>query len=147
MHNYIKNGSYAKQPNGKCAKSYKSEALEGNDTCFSDDTFADTNTYYEYYNVDSKVEGRRVPEVEYYSEDSDSTRLPYYEYESLSLKRHSRNTNGSYEREHYPRSSKLNPAIKPKDARRVYPNQEVFCDRFCSENARYVPPPCPKNES
>lgn len=137
MHNYVKNGNSSKYLNGKCGASYKSEALEQNDTCFSDGTFTDTNTYYEYYNIDNKVDGRRLPEVEYYTDESGSTRLPYYEYESLSLKRHSRNTNGSYEKDHYHRhNNKLNPVIKQKDVRRVYPNQENFCDRFYPENAR-----------
>lgn len=122
----MQNANFSKYPNGKCTASYKSEALEGNDTCFSDDTFTDTNTYYEYYNTD----GKKVPEVEFYSDESGSTRLPYYEYENLSLRRHSRNSEGSFDY----RNKKCNPVIKQKNVRRVYPNQD---DRFFPDNTRY----------
>lgn len=111
--------------------SYRSEGLDA-DTCFSDGTFTDTNTYYEYYNIDS----RKIPDIEYYSDESGSTRLPFCEYENLSMKRNSRN--GSNYKNGFYKAKLSNTVVKQqKDARRIYPNQDNFCNRPCPESVRY----------
>lgn len=111
------------------------------DALLSDDTFTDTNTYYDYYqdngyHTNPKRDG---PSDCMFSEDSESTKLPYYEYENISPKRHSRNSSSdrsfNKKAQQLYRSNTLNPVLVHKDVRRVYPNDAV-CDRLCPESQR-----------
>lgn len=142
-HNYNpKHGQFTKETTGKSSAIYATaveryDDIEAHDTCFSDDTFTDTNTYYEYCQDHNYQAGlKKIPGVEYYSDESGSTRIPYYEYDDVSLRRHSRNTfsDRSFNRSLLYRDQ-LNPVVH-KDAKKIYPKPDNICDRLCQDNER-----------
>lgn len=120
------NGAYVSSTTNRCCNL-------AHDTCLSDDTYTDTNTYYEYFPDNGYAKAINPGHLDCkYSDDSSSTRLPYYEIEDLSSRRHSRH--GQSERS-YNKKVHLMPAIH-KDLRKVYPNQNEVCDRLCQEAQR-----------
>lgn len=92
-------------------------------TCFSDESFTDTNTYYEYYEAPS--------------DDSGSVRIPQFDYEEISLRRHSRGgysdrSLGNRVQVSLKNGKIVNNVLVHKDPRRVYPHQSE-CDRLYQE--------------
>jgi hypothetical protein len=115
------------------------------DTGLSDDTFTDSQTYYDYYHPHGYRHERS------YSDDSGSTRLPcHYENDDESCRRLSRNTY-STERSHGRKGREgVNPVVH-KDVRRVYPQQQAgiyqeippqaLCDNISVPSAAARRPP------
>lgn len=152
-HHHSNNGVYPKTcRDGSCTTNHRNQQCRdvGFDALLSDnDTFTDTNTYYDYYQDHGYHTSpkRERPSDCMFSDDSGSTKLPYYEYENISTRRHSRNSSSDRSfnkkaQQFYNRSNSTgNPPLVHKDLRRVYPNQESVCERLCPENQRYLNEP------
>ncbi|XP_018333362.1 uncharacterized protein LOC108742593 [Agrilus planipennis] len=106
------------------------------DTGVSEESFTDSNTYYncnqEYSHCRNKSQNNECV----YSDDSGSTRLPYYE--EISPKRHSRN----YSSDRNPKGAKplykenrITSSIR-KDVRKVYPNQSSPCEAYFHDGSQ-----------
>lgn len=123
----------------KCSHHYQNDCTKVSGV--SDDNFTDTNTYYEYFpdNVYHPSPRKDSRNVEYtFSDDSGSTSLPRYDYEEVSLKRHSRNTASdrgfkAMQQVSVKNGKVLNNVLVHKDVRKIYPNQENQCDRLYHE--------------
>ncbi|KAJ8923228.1 hypothetical protein NQ315_001783 [Exocentrus adspersus] len=117
----------------RCRSSYRNGKIATNvDIALTDDT-TDTQSYDYYYHHQQENGFQHSPLRESrntdvtFSDDSGSTRLPYYEFDDESNKRYSRNTFS----ERSSKRLKLAPdktvraqTVNSKDLRRVYPNQE-----------------------
>ncbi|KAG5865417.1 hypothetical protein JTB14_037778 [Gonioctena quinquepunctata] len=108
------------------------------DIGYSEDT-TDTQSYDYHYHQDngfkhSPLRESRNTDVTF-SDDSGSTRLPYFEFDDESNKRYSRNTfseRGSKRPKHSP-DKRINQIVYSKDLRKVYPNQDEQWDQLYQE--------------
>ncbi|KRT82712.1 hypothetical protein AMK59_3645 [Oryctes borbonicus] len=157
-HTYkLKNGNIPPDPRltGSLYRNHQAY-LEANDTCFSEETFSENQ--YDYYNDQdngyqtSFKKDSRNTDYNSYSDESASTRLPYYESEEpYGLKRQSRNTpsDRSSRKTHFYKEDK---AHAYSDPRRVYPNKDsgceiLFCDsgQHCYNEVGVVPASLPRS--
>ncbi|XP_049818491.1 uncharacterized protein LOC109594680 [Aethina tumida] len=98
------------------------------DIGYSDET-TDTQSYFDYYQDNgfqhSPLKESRNTDCTF-SDDSGSTRLPYYDFDDETNKRYSRNAFSE-------RSLRKPHTGHPKDHRKVYPNQDTGWDRLYQE--------------
>lgn len=142
---YNTNGRYAKTcHNGAVIASTSSYCCDlVQDACASEDTFDDSNTYYECFPDHGYQANIKKPERTdcMYSDDSSSTKLPYYEYEDLPSRRHSRyaQSDRSYSKkaQQLCKENKLKPILIQSNGRKIYPNPSEAFDGFCQEE-RYT---------
>uniref|UniRef100_A0A6P7F9M4 Uncharacterized protein LOC114328009 n=1 Tax=Diabrotica virgifera virgifera TaxID=50390 RepID=A0A6P7F9M4_DIAVI len=134
---------YQKQWRNSIRNSYrKSPQTTTIDIGFSDDT-TDTQGYDYYYEKNgfqhSPLRESRNTDVTF-SDDSGSTRLPYFEFDDESNKRYSRTTTSdrSFKRPKPSPDRRPNQTLNLKDLRKVYPNQEPNWDQLYQE----IPTPC-----
>ncbi|CAH0564308.1 unnamed protein product [Brassicogethes aeneus] len=116
---------YARKSSSSRRNGYPTTTI---DIGYSDDT-TDTQSYFDYYQDNgfqhSPLKESRNTDCTF-TDDSGSTRLPYYEFDDETNKRYSRNafSDRSTRRSHH-----------SKDQRKVYPNQDVGWDRVYQEIA------------
>lgn len=111
--------------------------IGGNDTCLSEDTFSENQ--YDYYHDHGYQTGNkkdsRNTDYNSYTDDSESTRLPYYESEEPYGWRQSRTTpsDRSSKKAHFYKEEKPHSY---SDQRRMYPNKDSACEILCCESGQ-----------
>lgn len=128
--NSLRNNGYRKSP-----------ATTTIDISYSDDTTTDTQTYDCYHQngfQHSPLRESRNTDVTF-SDDSGSTRLPYFEFDDESNKRYSRHSysDRSFKRPKTSPNRGQNASVN-KSLRKVYPNQDIHWDQLYQE----IPSPC-----
>ncbi|KAJ8956604.1 hypothetical protein NQ314_006690, partial [Rhamnusium bicolor] len=137
-HQNPKYGHHHKDYQQRCRDAYRNGSLRQTTTIdigLSDET-TDTQSCDYYYQENgfqhSPLRESRNTDVTF-SDDSGSTRLPYYEFDDESNKRYSRNSERSTKRQKLSTDRKLNNIVNSKDHRKVYPNQESQWDQLYQE--------------
>ncbi|XP_056644574.1 uncharacterized protein LOC130450277 [Diorhabda sublineata] len=119
----------------QCRNSYLKSPQATADIVYSDET---TDTYDYYYQQTgfqhSPLRESRNTDVTF-SDDSGSTRLPYFEFDDDSNKRYSRTTisDRSFKRPKNSPDRRQNHTLNLKDLRKVYPNPENNLDQLYQE--------------
>ncbi|XP_018573652.1 uncharacterized protein LOC108912757 [Anoplophora glabripennis] len=140
-HQNPKLGHHHQDYQQRCRGPYRNGVLKPATTIdigFSDET-TDTQSYDYYYQENgfqhSPLRESRNTDVTF-SDDSGSTRLPYYEFDDESNKRYSRNTfseRSSTRPKMGPDKKVRGQIVMSKDPRKVYPNQEGQWDQLYHE--------------
>lgn len=134
-HTYkLKNGNIPLDPR-LTATLYRNHQtyVEAQDPYFTEDTFSEIHHDHGYQTGNRK--DSRNTDYNSYTDDSESTRLPYYESEELYGRRQSRNTSSdrSSKKAHF---HKDDGAHAFTDQRRVYPNKDSGCEILCCESGQ-----------
>lgn len=134
-HSHNHADQYHKQWRNSYRNSYRKSPQATADIGYSDDT-TDTPDYYYQQNgfQHSPLRESRNTDVTF-SDDSGSTRLPYFEFDDESNKRYSRTTvsDKSFKRPKNSPDRRQNHTLNLKDLRKVYPNPEHNWDQLYQE--------------